>query len=322
MKRLNKYLLALAAVVLVPCTLHAIQKQSVIDHRTKVISPSELVKNHNEAILLITFGSTHQEAHDTFREIRKTFTDAFPQKDIFMAFTSKICMKRWASKSGEQYYAPDKWLEEMGKKGYKKIFIQSLHIIPGFEYGLIVNKYVPDFEKKYPNCKVVVGEPLLSNDQDIATVGDAIYKEYEKELKHNEALVLMGHGNDTDSFPEANSQYDRLNAYLQKKNKLIVIGTVDYKSLLFESVADYLSKNAVPGTTINLAPLMSIAGDHAKNDMAAPYDPKEPAENQSWATQLEALGYKTRCHLRGLADNKSIVQVWINHLRSKIIAVR
>lgn len=288
-----------------------------MDLHAKVLSPSELTRSSNEALLLVTFGSTYPGPHRTFARIRKYFADAFPHRDIFMAFTSGMCMKRWFQKSGEQYYPADKWLDAIGAAGYKHVSIQSLHIIPGLEYSFIHDRYLPTFSAKYPDISVVVGEPLLYDNEDIRSVGDVLYTAFANRLSKGEGLVLMGHGNHTDKFPIANSKYKELNAYLQSLDPKIVIGTVDYESMLYEHVSEHLHQHCPPPATINFLPLMSVAGDHALNDMVGEWEEDEPLEEQSWRSRLLHEGFcaeEENSHMHGLGDYDEICQIWVNHL--------
>ncbi|KGN71502.1 sirohydrochlorin cobaltochelatase [Porphyromonas sp. COT-239 OH1446] len=285
---------------------------------TKPLAPSELVRRTDEALLLVTFGSTYPGPHRTFAHIRKFFADRFPDRDIYMAFTSRMCMRRWFEKSGEQYYPADQWLSAIGAAGYKRVSIQSLHVIPGLEYSLITDRYIPQFREAYPEIPVCLGEPLLWDDEDIRLVGNVIYEAFAPRLSAGEALVLMGHGNHTDKFPEANGKYDQLNTYLQSLDAKIIIGTVDYEALLYDHVLEYLNRVCASGTTLNFLPLMSVAGDHALNDMVGDYDEDEPMHEQSWRTRLLCEGYPSdreeNCHLHGLGDYDAICSIWLAHL--------
>lgn len=285
----------------------------------RLLEPVNLKRVHKNALLLVTFGSTHEGPHATFADIRKTFETAFPDKDVFMAFTSRICIKRWAAKTGQQYHTPNAWLEAFGPAGYEQVFIQSLHVIPGLEYSFLTKKYIPQFTAQYPDIPVTLGEPLLWDDADIQRVGDALLDIFDEPLSKGECLVLMGHGNSSDAYPEANNKYQQLNAYLQARNPRVVIGTVDYEAMLYDFVLDYLQQHVDANAVVNLSPLMSIAGDHAVNDMAADFDPEEPEEEQSWLVRLANAGYqvdKAKCHLRGLADYPQIRNIWVEHLKN------
>ena len=274
-------------------------------------------KRHERALLLVTFGSTYEGPHKTFATLRNAFAESFPDRDIYMAFTSKFCIRKWLKKTGEEYYTTDKWLEAIGEAGYKAVSIQSLHVIPGLEYSFIDDRYIPQFHRLYPQIPTTVGVPLLWSQADIERVGDCIYSLFRERLERGEALILMGHGNNTDKHPEANGRYRRLHDYLQGRCSRILIGTVDFEDMLFEDVAERLAEVCPVGTTLNLLPLMSVAGDHALNDMAGDEEEDTPLEEQSWKIRFKVLGYKIEeenCHLHGLADYASLRQVWLDHL--------
>lgn len=284
-----------------------------------MLDPQNLIRQKRSALLLVTFGSTYPGPHETFARIRAFFGDAYPEHDIFMAFTSGICMRRWYKKTGEQYYPADVWLEAIGRSGYEDVIIQSLHIIPGLEYSFIWDIYLPKFRAIYPDIPVQVGEPLLESETDIKRVGDIIYEAFRERLDAGEGLILMGHGNHTDDFPEANAKYDKLNSYLQTLDDKIVVGTVDYASMLYEDVERYLLEHLPPPATLNFLPLMSVAGDHALNDMAGDWEDGAPLEEQSWLNRLREIGYvadkEEHCHFHGLGDYDEICHIWLEHLQ-------
>lgn len=283
----------------------------------KQFTPDSLVRQENEALLLVTFGSTYPGPHRTFAHIRAYFQALYPHRDIFMAFTSSVCMRRWHEKTGESYFPANQWLEAIGRAGYRQVSLQSLHIIPGLEYSFITKRYIPEFCAKYPDVRVALGEPLLFDERDIQEVGQIIYRAFAERLGAGEGLVLMGHGNHTDKFPEANGKYDELNAYLQSLDKKIVIGTVDYESMLYEHVLAHLQEHCPAPATLNYLPLMSVAGDHALNDMVGDWEEGEPIEEQSWLCRLREEGYQAseeNLHMHGLGDYDAICAVWAKHL--------
>ena len=213
-------------------------------------------KQHDRALLLVTFGSTYEGPHQTFARLKATFAESFPDRDIYMAFTSKFCIRKWKEKTGEEYFTTDKWLEALGEAGYGSISIQSLHVIPGLEYSFIEDRYLPLFHKQFPTIPTTVGVPLLWSKTDIQRVGNAIYSLFRERIERGEALILMGHGNHTDKYPEANDRYRQLYDYLQTLSPRMLVGTVDYESMLFDHVAERRAEFAPAGTVPNLLPLM------------------------------------------------------------------
>jgi len=279
-------------------------------------------KTKETALLLATFGSTWEDPHETYKAMEEIFKQEFPNTDIYLSFTSTTCITRWGAKTGEYYATPDLWLEAIGKAGYKNVLIQSLHIIPGEEYAILRDYYVKNFNKAYPHIPTVLGEPLLVSDEDTEEVGNVLYNAFKAKLDRGEALALIGHGNPEVSYSHANQSYRNILTYLQERDPKIFVGTVDCEDMLIDFVLDDMKEaNLATGTVVNLAPLMSIAGDHANNDMAGDYDPEEADEDQSWKVILKNEGYKVEdenCSMKGLGDYPAIVNVWVRHLREAI----
>ena len=112
-------------------------------------------KKHNKVILLVAFGSTWQRAFLAFDNTVAEYKKAFPDYDVFLSFSSAICINRAAAgehakDEGENkaevrhYYSPNFWLEAFGRVQYSEIIVQSLQVIPGEEYGRVIN-YMKDF---------------------------------------------------------------------------------------------------------------------------------------------------------------------------------
>ena len=62
---------------------------------------------------------------------------------------------------------------------------------------------------------------------------------------------------------------------------------------------------------VELRPLMVVAGDHAKNDLAG----EEP---DSWKSRLGAEGYGVTCTLRGLGEYPAVRAIFTAHARAAV----
>ena len=62
---------------------------------------------------------------------------------------------------------------------------------------------------------------------------------------------------------------------------------------------------------VTLAPLMVVAGDHARNDMASD-------EEDSWKSMLEEEGIKVNIHMKGLGENEKFNELYINRIEDLI----
>ena len=105
-------------------------------------------KKSDKVILLVAFGSTWEQAYDTFDKVVDDYKAAFSGWDVYLSFSSAICINN--ARAGENvapkdYYDPEHWLTAIGLAGYKQIVVQSLQVIPGEEYRRVRDSYVKDF---------------------------------------------------------------------------------------------------------------------------------------------------------------------------------
>ncbi len=378
MKQLKCYLLA-AFVAAAFCT--GFSSCSDNDDQESTVNPAveevNKTKQHDTAILLCTFGSTYNESLSVYEDVIDDFKAKFPNTDIYMSFTSRTCIGRVEAATGVARYELDQWLKAIGDAGYKRVAVQSLHVIPGEEYLSLMNTDVKKYFmiQWYPNIDVLKGANLLSSAEDTEKVAEILYRHYESKLADKKNIVLlMGHGNPDENY-NANKKYLDVEKALHQlsANDNIFIGTVDYGDMLFfpneieEAPADripvegfdktqypdciyskvmsYCENNGLTPSdvTVCLAPFMSIAGDHAHNDlwgleaMAEGDDLSEVEINTneySWRERLEKLGFKVdrtfECHpidqadadhgikagcgMKPLGSYPEIRQIWVNHL--------
>lgn len=303
-------------------------------------NPVKINKTSETAILLCTFGSTYELPQTTYDAIVKDYKAQYPKADIYLSFTSRTCVSRVGAAIGKYFAQPDLWLKAIGEAGYKTVGVQSLHVIPGEEYLSLMNTDVKkNFMTVYPDIKVAKGACLLEGDgveeekaNDVQAVAKVLYDEFCKEkVNKGEYVVFTGHGNPESEYNHANNRYAQLETALQALDggeKRIFVGTVDYGAMMFSYIKAQLAANAPEHATIHLAPVMSVAGDHAHNDMAGELkkgqtmddvNPNEPDHdaNFSWKLKLRKLGYKVpdeNCHMIGLGDFAKLRAQWSSHL--------
>ena len=319
-------------------------------------------KKNNKAILLVAFGSTWQQAFDAFDATIAAYKQAFPSYDVYLSFSSAICINRAAAGENtadgaeiRNYYAPPFWLTAFAQKGvmYNEIVVQSLQVIPGEEYGRVVN-YIKDFannangdlDDDYLSRVILkLGVPLLQDpESDVNAVAKALHTLY-KTQADNDIVAFMGHGNpdEYDTY-KANVRYTQLEEALQALNPHYFVGTVDmmenFKPHVYERMAEAgLNKS---NKKVYLHPLMSIDGDHGHNDMAGDDLPEKfegksytfadllkeandegEVEDCSWKVFFGAKGSGFTCDNstmieKGLLELPTIRQIWMDHTRDAI----
>ena len=319
-------------------------------------------KKSNKVILLVAFGSTWEQAYDTFDKVVDDYKANFSGWDVYLSFSSAICINN--ARAGENvdpkdYYDPEHWLTAIGLAGYQQVVVQSLQVIPGEEYRRVRDSYVKDFMNnrngdftkaymKSLDLNVVVGTPLMAEESDAQILANTLNGEADVKAAVNQGIVaFMGHGN-----PEGYDYYGGNVRYLQLEENLRAIsenyyvGTVDMDETYAEDVLDHIAGGtfnyqigdvtktityeANNNSKAQLFVLMSIAGDHAHNDMA------DDEDKESWYSLFNAAGIATEAYetnyteacwkkyksgeeyIPGLAERSAIRKLWMNHTREAI----
>lgn len=253
------------------------------------------------AILLVTFGTSVESAKAAFRNIEKRFKEAFPKTVVRWAYTSKIIRKK-LEKEGVLVDSPEMAMVRLMDEGYTKVAVQSLHMIPGAEFHEI-NANTRLFSQMVGGiAQVRVALPLLVSDETMDKALKVVMTDVvPKERKKNEAVVLMGHG----THHPSDAIYSALMYKAQKIDANLYMGTVE-GSPSFEEIKEMLVKNKVKKAY--LVPFMTVAGDHAMNDMAGD-------EPDSWKSQLTKAGIESVPVMKGLAEFDAIVDMWIAQMQ-------
>ena len=255
-----------------------------------------------DALLLATFGTSVPSAQKAFAEVEKKMRAAFPDTEIRWAYTSYIIRNKLA-KQGEMIDSPETALAKLMDEGYERVTVQSLHMIPGAEFHEIYrnSKLFEDMSGGFKEVRT--GYPLLMDNESMDAVLDAIFASIvPKERQAKDAVVLMGHG----THHPSDAIYSAMMYKAQEKDANCYVGTVEG----FPSFEDVLAKLEAKGVKkAYLIPLMTVAGDHSINDMAGD-------EDDSWKNQLAKAGIEAVPVLHGLAEYNSVIDIWIDRLKS------
>ena len=239
-----------------------------------------------KAVIAVSFGTTHSDAEECcIRPVERALATAFPDREVCRAWTSRIIARRLAAR-GERVENEAEVLERLRREGCEDIVFVATHMIRGQEYERVVA--VAD--------GLPVSAPLLDTDGDLrwmAEVLDGIAAEEDR------TLLVMGHGTDH----AADMTYARLREALTDRVKLACVEGSHALDGLFGEL------DAVPGKALTLMPLMLVAGDHARNDLAGD-DP------DSWKSILLSRGFDVRTRLTGLGALKAVQQRFVEKARA------
>jgi sirohydrochlorin cobaltochelatase len=249
-------------------------------------------------ILLVAFGSSEASAQVSFENIDTKVKQAYPGIPVHWAYTSSIIRAKLA-KSGQILDSPEVALARMRDEKFTHVAVQSLHTIGGSEYHDL-RRTVGAFKLMGGFEKIILGYPLMATQKDIERTVDAILATIPKERRQDDAVVLMGHG----THHPSNAFYAALMFQLQLRDPNIFVGTVEgYPEL--DLIQELLIQKEIKKAY--LIPFMSVAGDHAKNDMASD-------EEDSWKSVLTKAGFECVPILKGTAEYDEFVDIWVDHV--------
>ena len=173
----------------------------------------------------------------------------------------------------------------------------------GYEYHDVLTE-VSEYKDKFD--KLIVGKPLLTNEDDFKAVAKAITDCTAFYDDGRTAICFMGHGTGADS----NRVYEKMQKTLAENGfEHYYIGTVEAEPELAD-VVGLLKEKGIYKRAV-LQPLMVVAGDHANNDMAGDGE-------DSWKRILEEEGYEVECILEGLGQVPAICDIYVEHLKAAI----
>ncbi|WP_158275690.1 sirohydrochlorin cobaltochelatase [Marinilabilia rubra] len=252
-----------------------------------------------KGILLVTFGTSYPLASKAFDNIDNKVKAQWPDVEVRWAYTSKFIRAK-LQRQGTEIDSPAQALVKMAEDGFTHIAVQSLHVIPGSEYHDLL-EIVRSMQTLRGIVNIEVGSPLLCGHNDLQVMTDFIHNKFAKGLDEQSSLLLMGHG----SHHNANVFYPGFQYYLNAASSKIHLATVEGYPLLDEAIV----KMKARGTQkVLLTPFLSVAGDHAQNDMAG-------EEKDSWKSRLEEEGFYVEIIMKGLAEYDEVVDLWISHLK-------
>ncbi|MEN8135020.1 MAG: sirohydrochlorin cobaltochelatase [Thermodesulfobacteriota bacterium] len=289
------------------------------------------VPSEKPAIVLAVFGTSHVSALPGIMDIFRSVQQAFPEEEVRLAFTSNIVRRIWRDRRHDQEFlaahpgvpsevlmvkGPLATIADLQDEGHGYIIVQPTHIASAEEYADL-SSYVAGFnsirtikKRNMPLQKVILGRPALGvpgivheYHQDIERAARAVAVDVAQAREKGAALVYMGHGNDHFStgvyveFAEVmRHTYPDVLTYVT-----MVEGFPSYGLLDREMARDKVRK-------VYLKTLMTVAGDHAKNDMAG-------AEDDSLKSRLLAKGIEVEVDLHGLGENEKFAAIFVANIR-------
>lgn len=250
-------------------------------------------------ILIVSFGTTHLDTLEkTIQAVEKDLAAALPNASCYRAFTSGIVRSRLKSNYDMHVDSVEEALERMRADGVEQAVVQPTLLIPGEEYDRLRSKAL----LSAGDMEIVMGLPLLWDDSDLAAIQDILAEAYPVDA--DTVLLAMGHG----TGHESNCLYQRLSQLMEKRGGQMALCTVEGKPD-FDDGIKLLA--AQPRRKVQLVPLLLVAGDHSKNDMAG-------EEEGSLRGRLEQAGFQVSWSLRGLGEIPAVRALYLSRAKAAL----
>ena len=255
---------------------------------------THLGKDDKAALLMVHFGTTYDETRTrTIDAINGKARTAFPQLEVRESYTSRIILRRLKTR-GISKETPLEAMLRLRAEGFTHLIVQSTNIIDGLEMESLRR----DVESVRPFFKDTrVGTPLIYSTEDALKVVDILANRIPANARQREHVLFVGHGTST----PATAIYSEIDYMLKTE------GHSNYHVATIEGYPTFdnaLQKlRAAKAKTVILAPLMFVAGDHAKNDIS-----------QEWKEALEKAGFRVQLHLEGLGEIPAVQDIYLSHI--------
>ena len=258
-----------------------------------------------KAILVVSFGTSHLEAlKNSIEKIENRIKDEFKDYEVFRAFTSHIIIKNLKEKNNVHILTPEEALQDLKSKGFEEVIVQPLHIIPGEEFDYIkgvVEHKKDDFQDIKLGRPIFFYQGMNGLPEDYFLFIDSI----KDVLLGEESVVLFGHGTEH----PANAVYGMLQTVLSDNGyENVFVATVEGYPTAY-TVLNKLKNKGIKKT--KLVPLLVVAGDHVKNDMASD-------EEDSLKSILQREGIEVTLHMHGLGEVDKFNELYINRIYDSI----
>lgn len=256
-----------------------------------------------KAILIVSNGTADIQALKvSIDKIEEKIKTEFKEYQLFRAFSSSKIISKLRDKYDIIVSTPEETLNGIEQQGFEELIVQPLYILCGIEYEILRNA-IEVFKRKSSLKKVVLGKPALVFGDEKRTFN--FIESIKEVIPADKPIVFMAHGTKNLS----SLCYEDLSASFKAFGlRNVYVGAAEGKPSIYEIIR-ILKKDKIE--ELALAPLLIVAGYHAKKDMAS-------SMNSSWKSILGREGFKVEVKLRGLGEVDAFHDFLVNNIKESI----
>lgn len=254
-------------------------------------SPLVVGSGDKLAIVMVHFGTTHDQTRDTYEAINDMVASEFEGADLFEAYSSRIVIRLLGAK-GIVKQTPLEMFRALKERGYTHLVVQSTHVIDGVEMESL-RRDAESVEGLFSEIRV--GNPLLYTPDDFQSVARAVVGRVETQ---SDAVVLVGHG----TYTPITSSYAMMDYVLKAEGYTNwSVTTIEGYPTIDNTLAEM---KRIGAKSVTLVPFMYVAGVHAQEDIAG-----------EWRERIEEAGYRVDLFLEGMGQNPMIQRIVVDHVK-------
>ena len=245
----------------------------------------------NIPLLIAAFGTT-PAALATYSTLEGAIRRHFPEHEIIWSYAAKAATKL-TQQGGAAPLSPAKALRQLAARGYDRVMVQSLHLLPGAEF----HELQRIVQQSGISC--AMGMPLFCTPEDYDELGEILRPVIG--ARPGKAILLLGHGTTHPSW----TAYFCLEKILRRKFGDRIFAGVLEKFPDSKNLPDDIK--AAGFTEVCVIPFLFIAGMHYHRDIAGD-------SRTSWMTRLHDNDLAVEIISHGLGLFPGLEKLLIRHI--------
>lgn len=253
-------------------------------------------------IVIAAFGTSVAEARADYETIDRAVRKRFPGLPVEWGYTAKFVRAKVRAAEKIDLLPVEAALVRLAEQGVKRAAVLSLFLVPGEEYA-DVGRICAAFEGLPQGLeRIAQSAPLISGAAEAQKLASVLAKAFPP--AEDGGVLFVGHGS-----PESQGSlaYAALAWYLKNINPRLAIGVIEGEPSLDAALASLRGQQA---KKVLLAPLLVVAGDHARNDIAG--------KDGSLAERCRREGLASRAILKGLPSVPAVTDMWLDRLEAAL----
>jgi sirohydrochlorin cobaltochelatase len=257
-----------------------------------------------KALMLSVFG-TSSEASVTFDTIVPLVQKQFPDRTVFVPYTSKIIREKLNAEiknPADKILSPEETLEKIKREGYTDIAVASTLLFAGVENDKL-KATVDSFIKDNPGIKTAFIVPILSEDKNIQPVVNTM----KKYTIRDGINFVVTHG--THEGHPSEKTYIKVAEAVAKTYPKGIAASVEGVPDLDEAME---KTRKLKDKKVRFTVFMFVAGNHAENDISSD-------DEDSYFSRVKKMGKTPDLAYVDTIKGKRIVSLGLDKDYQKIL---